>query len=373
MGLWQTTKQQSKDTAGLLKNTFKVFWQDTDLFSPVIRLSAYELIHYTALLTGVLLLVLTDLYTAGFITIAASLTVIPLFKYYYTAFQKSVLSHGTYQVIQGKDATYKGSKQAISDKEGSIVLLAITDAIITKFLNSADDGDNTGITGFIINMLIAAAEEVWDLLENYLVPAIVVDDVSLTDVPSKLKALKNNVPGALTGVFGLDLGTTVLGQFLFPAILITWVALGGIGYATSGITTHTFTVSGITIAYIPLIIAAYISMIISGLVAVITESLKATYFTAMYVAIQHPDRIEDSRRSSLTNYLSLDDDIDTPSTKTEAASEHHENVPKRVRQLAKVFERTAKPGNKETLFDKAKNKGFNDEQIQTAWDLADTP
>lgn len=120
-----------------------------------------------------------------------------MFKYYYTAFQKSVLSHETYQVLQGKDATYQGSKDAITNREGSILLLATADAIITKLLNSADNGDSSGFIGFIINLLIKAAEEVWDLLENYLVPAIVVDDVSLTDVPSKLKGLKNNVSGTL--------------------------------------------------------------------------------------------------------------------------------------------------------------------------------
>lgn len=61
MGLWNRAKQQTKDTSSLLKNTFKVFWDDRDLFSPVVRLGVYEAIHYTTLLTGVLLLILSNL------------------------------------------------------------------------------------------------------------------------------------------------------------------------------------------------------------------------------------------------------------------------------------------------------------------------
>lgn len=381
MGFWEQAKRQTKDTGGLLQTTYNVFWDDPDLFSPVIRLSIYETIHYTALLTGVLLLILTEFYLASGIILAMSLTLIPLFKYYYRAFQKSVLSHETYQVICGEDATYNGSKETIKNREGSIALLAIVDVIITKLLNSADDEDNTGIAGFILNLLIEAAEEVWDLLENYVVPAIVVDDVSITEIPSKLKGLKNNVPGTLTGVFGIDLGTSMLSNILFPAVLISWVFFIGVGVATSPLTTHTFSVSGVNVAYIPLIIAVYTTILFFGLVGVITESLKATYFTAMYTAIQHPDTIEDSRRQGLTNYLSLGDSPspteNTPNQRTTEKDQakrqtSQKQVSNNVKKLAKAFKKARKPGNKKTLFKKAKRKGFSNEQIRQAWQLANT-
>mgnify|MGYP006931603250 CR=1 FL=1 len=95
----------------------------------------------------------------------------------------------------------------------------------------------------------------------------------------------------------------------------------------------------------------------------------------MYVAIQHPDDIEDSRRDGLTNYLTLGEaDEDSSVVGTEQKQEEEPetyNIPDDVKRLANVFNRAGKPGNKETMFEKAREKGFDDEDIRQAWQLAD--
>ena len=353
---------QTKDTWGIIQNTFKLFWDDKDLFKPVIRLSLFEVVHATTLLISTLIAVYANAYGTA-IGIVIVWIILGLYKYYYITFQKSVLSHGAYQVIQGKDATYKGSKEEVKKSSGSIILLSILDYVVTRFINSKKNNKKQGL---LTKIILKAAEEVWDLLENYVVPVIVIDNVGIRRIPSKLKELKNNVPGALVGVFGIDVTTKAFGSVIGQVGIGIWLLSGVLAYVLGGVSSNTVLVSGVDIAYVPLIIAVYLTMLLSAAIRIINESLKATYYTTMYVAIQHPDRITASKRQDLTNYLTLDKDV-RPEEMPFEHTQQEEALTNAEKKLAVYLAKVGKPTNKETLKEKAVAKGYSEEQFEKAW------
>ncbi len=362
MSWLQRGKDQARDTGNLVKNTFTLFGEDADLFRPVARLGVYEFFHYTALLVGVLLMIYMDMYLIGGVLTVTSVTLVPLYKYYYTAFQKSVLSHATKTVIAGNDATYAKSKDGISHVRDSLVLLALADVLVTRLLSGAKDNDS-GLGAFLLNLLIEGLEEVWDLFENYAVPAIVVDDPGFSGLADKLKALKNNVPGALTGVFGIDLAGQLFGSILAPIVFVLVLLGAGLAWLLGG-SLASVTLGGVPFAYLPFIVAVYLILLVSSAKRVAVESVKAVYFTTMYLSIMHPDVISAERRDEITNYLQLEDVSEQRRAGQGSAGDG--NVSDRVSNLTGYFERYLGDGNEATLREKAREQGYTDEEIERA-------
>lgn len=361
MDFKEKAKNQSKDTVSILKNTFTLFWEDKDLFQPVVRMGVFEAIHLTVLLASVLMFTNAVPGTAYAAPLFLGSLALGIAKYFYITYQKSVLSHGSYQVIQGKDATYQGSKTALKDKLDSILVLSIADYVVTRFINNKKNQENKGI---IISIIVWFLGEAWDFLENYLVPAIVIDDIGITEVSAKIKEVKNNVPGALAGVFGIDITTGVVSGFLAPVFFGIILLAGAAAYFLPAITSATLTLGGITLAYVPIILGIYGLFLISSIVRVINESLKATYYTTMYTAIQYPDRISKQKRGALTNYLTLGEDVSPQSTKDQSSTP---DLSENETQLADYLSKVATPENKETLLKKAQNKGYTEEEFEHAW------
>ena len=70
-------------------------------------------------------------------------------------------------------------------------------------LDSGSD-TNVGIQASVetAKSLFLIFKEVWDLIKNFSLPAIVIDKTSLKDIPSKLKLIKKNILLCLTGYSG---------------------------------------------------------------------------------------------------------------------------------------------------------------------------
>ena len=78
----------------------------------------------------------------------------------------------------------------------------------------------------LVTLFLKALGEVWDLLNNYMIPAVVIEKKSLRDTVPKLKALRSNVPATLMGVFGIDfVGSVALG-FILPFYIFSLILVG---------------------------------------------------------------------------------------------------------------------------------------------------
>lgn len=62
-----------------------------------------------------------------------------------------------------------------------------------------------GIFSMIVGFLVMAIREVWDLMYNYLIPAVVVEKKeSWSEYAENFKKLTQKIPATLIGVFGID-------------------------------------------------------------------------------------------------------------------------------------------------------------------------
>ena len=75
-------------------------------------------------------------------------------------------------------------------------------------------------SGFLVNMFLGFLEEVWDLVSNFMIPSVIIEEKSIKEIVPDLKKLKNNVPATLTGVFGIDFAGSAVKSLNLGSICI---------------------------------------------------------------------------------------------------------------------------------------------------------
>jgi hypothetical protein len=168
-----------------------------------------------------------------------------LYKHFYHNKQEVRLSWTVYQTIMGEDPSYKSATADSKSVKSQIRKLAWLD--IGMALMNKGKYIGKGIVQMIMNLIIAGMEEVWDLVNHYLLPSIAIDKLEI------------DVGGSPT--------------------TITWV---------------------------PMTIAIYLGKLFSNLFERTVTAVKVVYFTIFYTKITHPESIMEELQEELTNYLKLD-------------------------------------------------------------------
>ncbi len=162
----------------------------------------------------------------------------------------------------------------------------------------------------IKGLILSIFQEVWDLIKNFSLPSIVIDKATLGQIPSRLKLIKKNIPGALVGILGIDIiGSVFVSLFGFiqlPSLLIG----AGIGYYGKELLPQIWLVTlpfqtPFTINLLPLFIILIGTSIFVAFLNSLVQLVKTTYFTTFYVSISRPNEIETKLRSEVTHYLNF--------------------------------------------------------------------
>ncbi len=294
-----------KDTGFLLKNSFKVVRKDKDIIKPTIHMVILSLI-LTTLFFGVLLSFFTGRYIGwGIFVLLILIFILTPFKFFYYIRQKADQSWIVYNTISGKDISYRDAHDHTKTQKSSLRKIALIE-ILMKYVGSQRSRKG-GIGAVLINLFLAALVEIWDLLSHYMIPAVVVEQRPLKELIPQIKALRNNVPATLVGVFGIDFVGNVIGKVLFPIYVVT-IAIGvGIGSLLISTMPNTvWTISGFSFSWVPVFIAFYLVFVIGAIIRKIVESTKVIYFTIFYTAIRAPTKITKDMRGELTHYLRME-------------------------------------------------------------------
>jgi hypothetical protein len=303
---------------------------------------------------------------------------------FYNVRMKACQARTVYTAITRGSPSFREAKEATAKVKWSVRLFALVELFIAT---EKDWGD----LGWFARMLLSALETAFDVAEDFLLPAVVIEEKGVFKVAAHLVDLKKNVPAALTGAFGLDLFGGAISQltwFLHLALFVVSVVIGlALGpFVPAAIATPlpaklVSSVPGMPahICLIPVFVAILLSSQLIRTLRIFVSSLKDVYFSVFYTSINRPLEIRPDLRETVTNYLTLQDASYSESIKTALNRKYQwlaaGPTPVAVSDAAaataitKVFEDALRSGQSpEQVRDFLKTKGYTDAQIQPVMD-----
>lgn len=293
-----------KNTLFLLKHSFSIIGLNTGIVRPTVYLSLLSLLMITLVFGALTCFALRTQIVAGVLALLIALLVLVPLRLFIRTFLKAIQSWMTYRTITGSPVRYtEARRHAMNDTPG-LIFLGFVDMAVA-FL-SRRQGENQGMTRVITSMLMSSLAEVWDLLNHYMIPAVVVEDKPLKQLLPEIKTLRENVPATLAGVFGIDFAGDALRSLLLPAYLLVLAAGAGLGYLLGpSLPQVSWTLGQREFCWLPPLLALYLNCCVGGVVRACVESVKAIYFTIFYASIMHPDQIPEEHRAQLAGYLRM--------------------------------------------------------------------
>jgi hypothetical protein len=297
----------------LLKHTFTVVGRDADIITPWVWMNVYAIAMVTAFFGGITAVFVGATAFGG---AAIGLAVVMfLYKYFFYNYREMGQSWLVYETICGRDRSYADAKQTATERKSSVRKLAGLDMLMA-YLVSQRSNESRGIFGWLVNLFLSGLEEVWDLVNHYMLPAVAVDQLSLTDGVKKMKDLRNQVPETLTGVFGIDFIGRVVGQVTGGLYLVLVLGAVGTMYLGGEALPEAFRFtfqenplgSGpLVLNVLPLFVGLYVAKLFGVVFERTVTSIKVIYFTIFYTQITHRDRIAEELRPQLVSYLRMEE------------------------------------------------------------------
>lgn len=318
----------------------------------------------------------------GFFALIGLVFFAPIISFFSMRY-KAITSWMIYEILQGEDTDVSSGSKNIQGLGFTLFLYALLDYAISSATNT-NGNKNNGFMGIIKNIVLSIFKEVWDLIKNFSLPAIVIEKISLKEVPSKLKLVKKNIPGTLVGVLGIDIvGSIFVSLFSFvtlPSLLIG----GGIGYFGKSFLPQTWLVTipaeaPIVINLLPLFICLFGTSVLTSFLNSLVKLVKTTYFTTFYISLARPDDIHPDYRKDVTRYLDFNDRLDGyeffkgDAPKEEEAYDLDEQSGedlKVIRKIANTFEKNVAKGiSEKRIYAALKQKGYSEEVLKSGLEM----
>lgn len=298
----RSMQETLKNTLQLLKSSFTLIGDKSGIEKPMVRLALLSVLMSTLFFVALGCFFSGKAILFGVLCMAFLLVVLVPLRFFVRTYLKAVMSRITYQASIGEPVVYAAAARHTRSRTSGLMFLSFVDMFVAHTTKQRDK--QQGITGIVTSLVMSALAEVWDLLNNYMIPAVVIEEKSLKQCVSDIKALRANVPATLVGVFGIDLaGDMVKSLILIPALILLAGGIG-IGYLIGPMFQGlSWEISGHLISWLPPLVALYLVIVVGGILKAGFESLKSIYFTIFYTTIMHPDRIPEAYREQLTGYL----------------------------------------------------------------------
>ena len=302
-------KNRMNSVFALFKNTFTVIGRDEDILKPFYRMIIYNIVMITAFFYGIFG-IWYDLPLQVLCFLIAFFLFV--YKYFYYNKQELRMSWIVNEAITGSDPSYKDSVGVSKKLKSQVRKMAWID--IGMAFASKTRSNEKGLLNKLINLVLTGLEEVWDLVNHYLLPSVAVDKLDIKPAVEKMKKLKDQVPETLVGVFGIDFLGKVVSKVTAPVytVLILISIAAGILFSNH-LPSYKFAINSaelpfdsINLSWIPLLGAVFLGKLFASIFERIVTSVKVIYFTVFYTKITHPDKIADDLQEDLTSYLKLD-------------------------------------------------------------------
>ncbi len=306
----------------LLKHTFTIVGRDPGILRPWVRMAIYSLVMSSLFFAAVIAFVVGG-YVTGGILIGISVLMF-LYKFFYFVRQEMRQSWLVTEALKGERRSAAEAKARIKSLIWTCRKIALIDLAVAWILNMSRKG---GKSGRLVRLLLRGIEEVWDLVNHYLLPSAAVDGLGISDGISRMHRLKDNVPETLAGVFGIDVAGRAVGTIMAPVylvLIIGSVALGlwigeGIPAFYAGnlaaLLEHPEPLPDtLHFNWLPLLLALWLGKTGSVILERVTASVKVIYFSIFYMRITHVEDIIPEIREQLDSYLRMEAENPEPVT-----------------------------------------------------------
>ncbi len=297
---------KGRDLINLSKQSILILHKDRDLFVPVIYNTIISFIGILAAFSMVYFLVIGESVRNAVISGMVMVIFSPIATYLKIKY-KAASCWMTYEVIQNIDTDIKSGVNSLKGKKIRIFLIALVDMIVK---NAKEDREEGGFfSSIIMGILFSFLAEVWDLIKNFSLPVIVIQDCTIRELPGQLSSLKENIPATLMGVLGLD----IIGSILVSAISTIFLfgcVLGGLtGYLLPDFFPGSWLLifGDTAVNSLPVFICMMAGSIIVSFLNNLVAIVKSIYFTVFYTALHNPMAIHEGIREEVTNYLNYND------------------------------------------------------------------
>lgn len=296
--------EKGKDLEGLFKNSIKLIGHDKDLLVPMAYMAFYRSITVVLGFSLFYFAFVQKNPTKVFMTFLALLGYAPLSSFLQVRHQ-AALSWMTFEVLQGKDTDLDSGMSEIKGLQFKLFLVGMVNYLTQ---NRSSSESQTGVKDMIVQALVSVFAGVWDLLQNFLVPSLVIEKASFSEAADKLKQLKTNIPASIAGVLAVDVTAGLVSALLGPITGFGVVLGGGLGYFGTNFLPAAWNLpieNGPVVNALPLFCVLFVSLIISSIILAMASGLKAIYYSTFYVSLNHPMEIRDDMRPDVTNYLNF--------------------------------------------------------------------
>ena len=302
--------------AYLLKHTFTIVGRDPGILRPWVRMAIYGMVMATLFFSGIFAIVV-DAGGLGGLLIAASALMF-LYKFFYYVRQELRQSWLVSEALQGRTRSADEARARVRELRPTYRRIALIDMLVAWILSMARKSDKAGA---LVRLLMRGLQEVWDLVNHYLLPSAAVDGYGIREGVGRMKVLKDNVPETLAGVFGIDIAARAVGTIMAPIyflLVLGAIALGlWVGDSVAafhfgdiremlGEVDADFLPEVMHFSWLPLLIALWIGKLGSVVLERVSTSVKVIYFSIFYMRITHIEDIVPEIRGELDSYLRME-------------------------------------------------------------------
>lgn len=212
-------------------------------------------------------------------------------------FLQAALSRMTYDTLLNGRSSASATLLALLRNLPSLVFIGLVSALVRHVSESRQGG----ILGFLLALLMFAVREVWDLVSNFGISGIIVENASVRTLVDRLKALRAHVPEALAGVIGIDLLGGALTALFAGGVVLGLFGGGLLGYLYADRLPSAFLVQfdDLQVNTLPSLALLSISFTISAVFQAATVCAKSLYFTVLYVLVVRPQDLPEGRRQDI--------------------------------------------------------------------------
>lgn len=308
--------ERLKQLGYLLKHTFTIIGRDPGIVRPWVRMAIYGAVMVCVFFAAI------TAYVVGAGGLGTSLLLIAialfLYKFFYNTRQELRQSWLVSETLKGDKRSADEAKARVKELAWTARKIALIDMLVAWMMSMAR---NSSKAGALVRLFMRGVEEVWDLVNHYLLPSAAVDGHGIRDGVSRMGTLKDNVPETLAGVFGIDIAARAVGTIMAPVYFVLFVGAIALGlwvgdalpafYAGDARQLFDNVEAGflpeeMPFSWLPVLIAIWIGKLGSVVLERVTTSVKVIYFSIFYMRIAHVDEIIPEIRDELDSYLRME-------------------------------------------------------------------
>jgi hypothetical protein len=127
------------------------------------------------------------------------------YAFFFHIKKRACICYLTYAEITRHNATVADAKNVARQQKWNLRLFGFVELALSRANSAIGQSTGYGLFHFLVAGAMAILEGAFEVAESYLLPALMIENISLKAAAEKLKSVKSHVPEVLAGTFGLDI------------------------------------------------------------------------------------------------------------------------------------------------------------------------